>query len=91
MLFIIAVALGAIIVAAMFLAANRGIKIAWYEWLIGIVGLFLLLFTIQNYFGSLSEFEPEAAQAVLLVTGIPSILLLAVAISLGWRRNRSKA
>jgi hypothetical protein len=42
---------------------------AWYTWLIGIVGLFLLLFTIQNYVGSVNEFENSAATMFLLVMG----------------------
>lgn len=87
--FIIALILGGIIGASVLWMRNRGIVVRWYEWLIGIVGLFLLWFTIANYFGSMTEFEPSAATAFLLVTGLPSIILLAVAGSLAWRRNHS--
>ena len=31
---------------------NRKIMVTWYEWLIGTLGLLLLLFTIQNVVGS---------------------------------------
>ena len=59
----------------------------WYEWLIGLIGVALLLFTIQNYFGSQAELEPKAANMFLLVTGLPSIILLLVAWQL-WARRR---
>ena len=40
---------------------QRGLKTKWYEWLIAGIGLFLLFFTIDNYFGALKEFENQAA------------------------------
>ena len=89
MWFIIALVIGAIVAALVLLLGNRGIKVSWYEWLIGIIGLFLLLFTIQNYFASLNEFESEAATMFLLVTGLPALILIAVAASLAWRRQRA--
>ena len=87
MWFIIALILGAVVAALVLLLRSRDIKVSWYEWLIGIVGLFLLLFTIQNYFASLNEFESEAATMFLLVTGLPALILIAVAASLAWRRQ----
>ena len=53
----------------------------WYEWLVGIVGLVLLFFTIQNYFGSVEEFQTKPAMMFLLVTGLPGLILLGVS----WR------
>ncbi|MBA7584802.1 hypothetical protein ES708_26764 [subsurface metagenome] len=58
---------------------NKGISLTWYEWLIGIAGLGLLLYTIQNFAGSFAEFEPTAAWLLVLVLGIPAIILLAIA------------
>lgn len=52
-------------------------------------GLLLLLFTIQNFFGSFAELEPTAAWMFWLVTGLPAIILLGVAWQLAWRRNRA--
>ncbi|APV45007.1 hypothetical protein Dform_01687 [Dehalogenimonas formicexedens] len=42
-----------------------------------VLALFLLLFTIQNYFGYQVELEPAAANMVLIVTGLPGFLLAA--------------
>ena len=91
MWFIVALILGAVVAALVLLLGSRGIKVSWYAWLIGIVGLFLLLFTIQNYSASMNEFEPEAATTYLLVVGLPSVILIAVAGLLAWRRNRTTA
>ena len=54
---------------------NRGIKVSWYDWLIVIVGLFVPLFTIQNYFAALYEFESGTASTFLMATRIPSLVL----------------
>jgi uncharacterized membrane protein len=68
----------------------RGMKISvrWYEWLIGILGLLLMLFTIQNFSASFAEYEEYAAWTFLWVFGLPSITLLAIACLLPWRRHR---
>ncbi|WP_041917724.1 hypothetical protein [Dehalococcoides mccartyi] len=67
---------------------TRKISLTWYEWLISAIGLSLLLFTIQNYFGSLAEIEPKAASMFLLVTGLPALILLALAWQLAARRAK---
>ncbi len=68
---------------------GSNIKVTWYEWLIGVIGLLMLLFTIQNFFASQAELEPTAASMFLLVTGLPAIILLAIAWQLIARRQRS--
>jgi len=83
---IIGLILGASFLGLMMGLRTRKISLTWYEWLIGILGLGLLLFTIQNYFGSLAEIEPKAAYMFLLVTGLPSLILLAIAWQLVIRR-----
>ena len=55
---------------------SKGMSFKWYEWVIGLIGLALLLFTIQNFFGSQAELEPKAANMFLLVTGLPAVILL---------------
>jgi hypothetical protein len=67
--------------------AHKGLT--WYEWLIGLIGVALLLFTIQNYFGSQAELEPKAANMFLLVTGLPALIFLAVAWQLWARRKKT--
>ena len=66
---------------------TRGIAVKWYEWLIGAVGLALLLFAIQNFFTSLNEAEPSSASMYLLVMGLPALILLAVTWLLVARRQ----
>ena len=64
------------------------VVLTWYEWILGIVGLLLLLATIQFYFGSKAEAEVHAANMFLLVTGLPAVILLALAASLVMRRKQ---
>ena len=68
---------------------NQKKQMTWYEWLIGIIGVALLLFTIQNYFGSQAELEPKAANMFLLVTGLPAVILLLVAWQLWAKRKKT--
>jgi len=89
LVFIVALIVGAGVLALAWWMSNRGVKASWYEWLIGIVGLLLLAFTVQNYFGSMDEVETTAANLFLLVIGLPALVLLAVASLLVWRRHRA--
>lgn len=68
---------------------NKNVSFTWYEWLIGLAGLFLLLFAIQNFFGSFEELEPAAAWMFALVTGLPAVALLALAWQLAVRRIKA--
>ena len=86
MWFVIALIVGGLIGAFALWMRSRDMKLAWYTWLIGIVGLLLLLFTIQNYAGSVAEFEDSAATMFLLALGIPSVVLIAIAVFLGYRQ-----
>jgi len=86
---IIGLVVGAALLALALWLKGRGIRVTWYEWLIGAVGLLLLLFTIQNFTGSLAELESTAAYMFLLVTGLPALILLVVAWQLMARRQRA--
>ncbi len=68
---------------------HKKISVRWYEWLIGIIGLLLLLFTIQNFSTSLAGYEEYAAWTFLWVFGLLSILFLAIAFMLPWVRHRN--
>jgi hypothetical protein len=86
---ILGLIVGAGILAVALWSNNRGVSIKWYDWVIGVIGLLLLLFTIQNYFGSNAELEPTAANLFLLVTGLPSLILLVIAWQLIARRAKA--
>ena len=81
--------IGACLVGLVVWLRNRQIATKWYDWLIGIIGLALLLFTIQNMEGSLVEGYATAALMFFVVTGILSLVLMAVPVFSVWRRSRA--
>jgi len=70
---------------------ERNIKTSWYDWLIGIVGILLLFFTIQNFYAGFQERVSQASWMFALVTGVPSLVLLGIPALQVWRRNRKTA
>lgn len=88
MWFFIGLVVGALILGLAWLLKRNNFSLNWYEWLIGIIGLALLLFTIQNFFGSFAEIESKAAYMFLLVTGLPSLIFLAISWQLASRRAK---
>ncbi len=81
-----AIGVGLLIFLGSFLS-KKGKQTKWYDWAIIGVALLMGFFAIQNYFGSVSEFESEAANMFLVVMGLPALLLLAVAGALIMRRK----
>nr|BEL01520.1 hypothetical protein DMOBY_13730 [Dehalococcoides mccartyi] len=65
---------------------SHNIKVIWYEWLIGILGLGLLLLAVQHLFGAMSELFFYAAWMGFAIIGIPALILLVVAWQLVARR-----
>ncbi|WP_041330372.1 hypothetical protein [Dehalococcoides mccartyi] len=88
---LIGIALGVGFTALINMLNKRGISVRFYEWLIGIAGLVLFLFTIQNFYTAFQEFYTKAAWMFLLVTGIPAVILLAISWQLFSRRVSNKA
>jgi len=88
---IVALIVGGLVGALVLWLRAKDIKVSWYEWLIGVIGLLLLLFTIQNYFAVQAEWESDAANMFILVTGLPAVILMVVAGLLSWRRQRAAA
>ena len=86
---VIGLIIGAALIWLVSAMKGKGISMKWYEWIIGIIGLALLLFTVQNYFGSQAELEPTAANMFLLVTGLPALILLLVTWQLVIRHKAS--
>jgi len=87
MWFIIGLVIGAGLLTLALWLHSRKIKVTWYEWLIGAIGMLLLLFMIQNIVGSIAEMETIAAWQFLWLIGLPAIILLALAWWLPWRRH----
>jgi hypothetical protein len=79
---------GAGLVALILWLRSREIAVTWYEWLIGILGLLLVLFTLQNFIASFAEHEEVAAWTFLWIFGVPAVVLLAIASLLPWLRYR---
>jgi hypothetical protein len=88
MWFIFGLIVGAGILTLVLWLRNRNIGMKWYEWLIGVIGLGLLLLMIQNIIGSVREMETLAAWQFLWIIGLPALILLSLAWWLPWRRNR---
>ena len=86
MWFIIGIIMGALAVGLLVLFRAKNIRLKWWEWILGIVGLLLLLFTIQNFIGTLNEEETKAAWMMLVLPGIPAIILMASAVVLPYVR-----
>ena len=91
MWFIAALIIGAAIATLVFWLRSRDIKVAWYEWLIGAIGLLLLLFAIQNFIGAGLEAESDAAGKYLGMVAVPALILMALSVSLVWRRSSASA
>ncbi len=85
---VIGLVVGALLIWLVSFMKSKGMAFKWYEWIIGLIGLALLLFTVQNFFGSQAELEPKAANMFLLVTGLPSLILLAITWQLVIRHKK---
>lgn len=59
---------------------NRKGKIVvyWYQWVLGLMAVISVLFTIENYIGFQKELEPGAANFMVVSLGIPTIFLIAL-------------
>ncbi|AII61496.1 hypothetical protein [Dehalococcoides mccartyi] len=84
--------IGAVVTAGLFGVISwlrkSNIKVSWYEWLIGIVGLGLLLLAVQHLFGAMSELFSYAAWMGFAIIGIPALILLAIAWQLVVRKTK---
>ena len=83
---------GLVLGAAIFwLATGSQVKLTWYEWVIGVLGIILILFAIQNYSASQVELEAKAAGLLLLIFGLPGLILAVVAGVLAFMRGKKEA
>jgi len=89
MWFIFAIVVGAALLGGGWFLYSKGITLKWYEWLIGVIGILLLIFAIQNAVGGFAEFEKTAGQIFLFAFGGAALIIIAVAVFLAWRRIAS--
>ncbi|ACZ62418.1 hypothetical protein [Dehalococcoides mccartyi] len=84
--------IGAVVTAGLFgvilWLRKQNIKVSWYEWLIGAMGLGLLLLAVQHFFGAMTEHFSFAAWTGLAIIGIPASILMLVAWQLVARRAK---
>ena len=90
--FLFGLVLGACILALVRWTGARKIRMTWYEWIMGIASLILILLVVQNFAGSVGEEEPKAAWMGVLFLGIPAVILGVLAVRLPLQRQaRGKA
>jgi uncharacterized membrane protein len=87
--FPIGIVLTAAVVGLIFWLRQRKIELKWWEWLIGFVGLLMLLLTIQTLIGAVREQEAVAVWKFAMVLGLPTLILLLIPSLQIWRRSRS--
>ena len=67
---------------------SRGIAVTWYQWLIGVIGLLLIVGAIQHDTASRVEGYPGPGLMGALVFGLPGLILLAIVWQLIARRQQ---
>jgi len=91
MWFIIGLLVGLFSITLVWWLRKSQIALRWHESLIGGVGFLLLLYTIQNTIGFLTEIEPTAAAFTAAFLGLPALVLVGVAFQLVIRRRKTTA
>jgi len=89
--FFVALALGVGLTLLVMWIRNNKIVVRWYDYLMGIAGLLLLLLAIQHLAGSLViEKYTTAGWLGALIFGLPAIILMLVPYFLVTRRSKSR-
>jgi uncharacterized membrane protein len=73
------------------LATTDKVSLKWYEWVLLVLGVILLLFSIQNYSASIEEIESRAATFLLLMFGLPGLIFALLGGGLAFLRSRKTA
>ena len=92
MLFILGLVIGAVLLGLVFWLQRKEIIVRWYEWLLAALGFVMLIWTVNDFFGSMAEYNEAAARIFLWMLGTPALILLGLAVFLPWwriRRNRN--
>ncbi|MDV2988976.1 MAG: dehalogenase [Dehalogenimonas sp.] len=69
---------------------NKQLSLKWYEWLVGGLGILLLIGSVQHYLGSLREDYATPGAIGALIFGLPALILLALAWQLVVRRTKTQ-
>lgn len=69
----------------------RGIKLAWFDWVLLALAGVLFVLAITNYQDSLKELEPTAAWFLLFSFGIPGVIFAAIVGVRAWRNSQASA
>ena len=77
---------GMAVLALVLYLNSRKVDVRWYEWLIGVLGFGLLLFTLQNVWAAASEYWESAPLVFLWLFGTPALILIAISILLPFLR-----
>ena len=85
--FVIGLVVGIVVLLLVRALRSRDITLKWYEWLLGALGLFSVVFGVQYLFGSLAEFYTFAGVLGLAVFGIQGLILLTITWLLVRRRQ----
>ncbi len=80
--FVIGLLLGVLLLLLVGCVRQKRIRIAWYQWVLGVIGVAILLLMLQNILGFRQELESAAQTFTIVSMGIPGVLVLAVAIFL---------
>ncbi len=71
-----------------FATNNMNFKFTWYEWVMVVLSVLLVMFAVQNFQASQSEIESRAAGYFLLMFGLPGLILGVLPVVLVWLRLR---
>jgi uncharacterized membrane protein HdeD (DUF308 family) len=85
--FLFGLLLGAGILALAFWLHARKVRTTWYEWIMGIISLILIVLLVQHFVGSIAEEETRAAWMAVLFLGIPALVLGVLAVRLPYQRQ----
>ena len=54
--------------------------------LLGGLGFVMLVWTVNDFFGSMAEYNETAGKLFLLILGLPAVILIGLSVFLPWRR-----
>ena len=89
--FFVALALGIGLTLLVMWIRNNKVAVRWYDYLMGIIGLLLMLLAIQHLAGSLViEKYVTAGWMGALIFGVPAIILMLIPYFLVIRRPKAE-